>query len=143
MKVLEGKDQHILAVFDRGEKIVAGLTQVAKTHQVDGATLFGLGALEKVELGYYDLHKKEYLRKTFDETDYELISLQGNFSWRDGDYFTHVHASLSGPDFKVFGGHLLEAEVAVTAEVSIIPLGRLPERKANESIGLDLICGFR
>jgi predicted DNA-binding protein with PD1-like motif len=93
-----------------------------------------------VELGYYHLEHKDYLRKTFSEMDYELISLTGNISLKDGNPYIHVHAALGDNQFRVFGGHLFEAEVAVTAEVSIIPLGKMPVRELDKNIGLATIC---
>ena len=121
---------------------MASLTQYCIENELKGAFFKAIGALEKVELGYYDLHNKNYIRKCFEETDYELISAHGNLSLKSGEPFVHIHASLSGPDFQVFGGHLFEAEVAVTAEIQITPFASRPVREPNKSIGLDLVCGF-
>ena len=136
----DGKHQLIV---QKNEKLVESITRFAKENNILGGQITGLGALEDVELGYYDLHNKEYLRKTFTEMDYELISLTGNIALNNGEHFVHVHASLGGPDFNVFGGHLFEATVAVTAEIFITPLGKLPSRELVEDIGLNLICGFQ
>jgi predicted DNA-binding protein with PD1-like motif len=93
-----------------------------------------------VELGYYHLEEKDYHRKTFSEMDYELISLTGNLSLKEGKPYIHVHAALGDNQFRVFGGHLFEANVAVTAEVSIIPLGKMPVRELDPRLGLATIC---
>ncbi len=141
MKEIEGTGGQYLLVFDRGEKLMAGLTEFAKKVDLQGGVISGIGALTNAELGAYDLDKKEYHKEVFSAENYELISMMGNFSLKDGEPFAHVHVGLGGHDFKQFGGHLFEADVAVTAEVYIHPLGIMPERKYSESIGLGLICG--
>lgn len=139
MKVLEGKDRMMLIV-DRGEKLVETITKKFKDSNLRGGMISGLGALSEVELGFYHLHKKDYARKRFDK-EYELIALVGNIAVKDGSPFVHVHAVLGDEDFSTFGGHLFEARVAVTTEVSIVPFEFAPVRQMNADIGLALICG--
>lgn len=134
---------HHLVIIQKGEHLVETITNYAREHSLKGGLISGLGAIEEVELGCYDCHNKEYLRKIFNKSEYELISLIGNISHSDGDFFTHVHASMSGKDFQAFGGHLFEAQVAVTTEVFISPLGKLPQRQYDKAIGINLICGIR
>ena len=131
-----------LVVLSKGEAFIAGLTEYCKEHSVKGAFYNAIGALENVELGYYDLHNQTYVRKTFSDGDYELVSAHGNLTLKNGEPYVHIHASISGPDFQVFGGHLFEATVAVTAEVQLTPLETFAVREPNKSIGLDLICRF-
>lgn len=146
MKILDNTDgSRILLVLERGEKLVQTLQAFATEYlhargRKVGYTISGLGALEKVELGYYELSKKDYIRKTFDREDYELISLTGNLALREGVPAVHVHAALGDSEFRVFGGHLFEAEVSATTEVSLIPLEINPVREMNHDIGLFLLC---
>ena len=128
-----------LIVIPIDRLLVKTLTDVATKMNIQGGTISGIGALKETELGYYHLENKDYVRKTFSEEDYELISLNGNITKKDGSHFIHVHASLGRSDFSVFGGHLFEAKVAVTAEIYINPLGALPERQMQESLGLQTI----
>lgn len=139
MKHLSGKDSQHMLIIDKDEPLVATLTNFATQQSLAGGLISGIGALKDVELGYYDLHNKEYIRKTFNEMDYELISLSGNISLKESKPFIHVHASLGDMDFNVFGGHLFEATVAVTTEIFITPLGVMPERRFDQCIGLALI----
>jgi predicted DNA-binding protein with PD1-like motif len=131
-----------LVVLEKGEPLMASLTQFAADKELKGAIFSGIGALEDVELGAYDTKTLEYIRKTFSKVAYELISLNGNLSLKDGEPFVHLHAALGDHDFNVFGGHLFEATVAVTAEISVRPLGFMPERELHKEIGLALICKF-
>ena len=130
-------DNSTIVVLEKGEKLVESLTQFAQLTQINAASLQGLGALEEVELGYYDLHKKTYKRTTL-KGDWELVAMNGNITLKDGMPFVHVHAALGGEDFSLKGGHLFEAVVAVTCEVSLIPHTALIERHAHSAIGLSL-----
>ena len=141
MTEIEGRGGQYLLIFDKGEKLMAGLAEFAERVNLPGGTISGLGAITNAELGAYDLDKKEYHRQIFSAENYELISLIGNFSLKDGKAFPHVHVGLGGHDFKQFGGHLFEADTAVTAEIYIHPFGTMPKRQYSEAIGLDLICG--
>jgi predicted DNA-binding protein with PD1-like motif len=128
-----------LFILDRGEPLIATLTPVLEALCLTGGFISGLGALRDAQLGYYELHRKQYIRKTFTD-DYELVSLTGNIAIKDGKPFIHVHAALSDAEFRVFGGHLFEANVAVTAEISIVPFEFAPERISNPDVGLATIC---
>jgi uncharacterized protein len=140
--ILKGDGDRVMFVLPRGALLVESITRYAAELDLKGGLISGLGALMNVQLGYYHLEEKNYHRKTFSEMDYELISLTGNFTQKDGKHFTHVHAALGDDKFQVFGGHLFEAEVAVTVEVSVIPLGKLTKRGMDQNLGLATICGF-
>ena len=136
---IEGlSDRHML-IFEKDDKIMKSLTSWAAQNELKGGMVTGIGALKNVELGYYNLEEKTYQRKTFSESDYELISFTGNISLKGGEYFSHIHVLLADASYQAFGGHLFEAEVAVTAEIFVTPLGVLPQRNFDKCIGLDLI----
>ncbi len=140
--IFEGQQGRLLIVIKKGEKLVERLTQLLEQKKIQGGMISGLGALTEVELGYYDLEEKNYIRQTFSGDDFELISLTGNLTLKDQRPYVHVHALLGRRDFSTFGGHLFEATVAVTTEVSVIPLGKMPIREMDQAIGLGLICGL-
>ena len=133
-------NQQWMLTLQRGEKIVESITNFARDNEIKGGSISGIGAIENVELGCFRLNQKAYQRKTFDQSEYELLHLSGNISLKNNDYFSHVHAVLADANYQSFGGHLFEATVAVTAEVFITPFGAMPARDYNDSIGLDLIC---
>lgn len=139
MKAFESNGQHLL-ILKRGERIMDSILKACEEHQLEGGRINGIGALCRPELGFYDLKNKSYIRKEFAGDDYELLSLVGNISLKEGKPFAHIHVVLGDREFQTFGGHLFGAEVAVTAEVSIIPFGSMPIREFHDSIGLDLIC---
>ena len=138
MLVKKNKNQY-LVVLDRDQDIVASLTEIATQYSIKGGHITGIGAVKDVQLGYYDLHKKDYIRKTMSDEDYELIALNGNITLREGVPYVHVHTAIGRSDFSVLGGHMFEAKVAVTAEIYISPFGLMPERFLNSSLGLSTI----
>ncbi len=136
-------DSQHLIVLDRDQHVVQTLTEYAREHKIQGGVLTGIGALKDAELGYYELHKKDYIRKTFRDEDFELLALNGNVSLRDGAPYVHVHTALGRADFSVIGGHLFEARVAVTAEIFLTPFGIMPERSFQPHLGLQTITRCR
>lgn len=137
--LVKATQNQILVVLDKDQPVVSTLTEIVITQKIKGGHLTGIGALKDAQLGYYDLHKKDYIRKTFSDEDYELIALNGNITLRDGTPYVHVHTALGRSDFSVFGGHMFEAVVAVTAEIYITPYGVMPERSFSAELGLQTI----
>lgn len=128
-----------LVVLDRGQLLLESLTKVVTQEKILGGHLSAIGALKNPELGFYEVHEKNYIRKAFDSGDFELISLIGNVSLKESQPYVHAHAALGLADFSVIGGHLFEAEVAVTAEIFITPFGAMPVREMDEKLGLATI----
>ena len=136
-----GNKNRFLVTLAEGEPIMSTLTQICQERNLSGATITGIGAICKAELGYYQLASKSYLRKTF-EDEHELVSATGDFSLKEGEPFVHMHISIADSSFQMYGGHLFEAYVTATAEFAITELTALPKREYSEHIGLHLICGL-
>lgn len=107
-----------IVVLDRGDELIRSLIEFARHHEVEAATLHGLGAVDHVELGFYDLEDQDYIRRAF-EGDMEVCALHGNLSLLDGEPFPHVHGVFGLRDFSTVGGHVFEAVCSVTLELSI------------------------
>ena len=131
-------EREILVVLDRDEKVVANLLRAAADHGIEGGWVQGLGSVKDVEIGYYDLPRRTYLRRRFDE-DMELAGALGNFAMHGDERILHLHGSISGPELIAFCGHLFEAKVAVTAEFLVRDLGVRLERAEVPAVGLKLI----
>ena len=90
------------------EEVIQSFTQWASDQKIGFASFQAIGALKEVELGYYDLHKKTFLKKIFKD-DLELLSGLGNISWVESKTpFVHFHASLGQRDYAVIGGQSME-----------------------------------
>lgn len=132
------KGDTYFGTVDINESVHQTLKDLAIKENIASAFVWGLGALKDAELGFYHLHKKDYDRKLFKE-EAELISLTGNISWFQGEPIVHIHVALGNDKFEVYGGHLFDSKVAVTAEIFIQCFDEKIERRFNPSIGLNLL----
>ena len=123
----------------KGDRINKTFEALAESDDVGGAWINGIGAMENPEIGYYSLKTKSYHRKVF-SGDYELTSLIGNISIKDGKYFSHTHITFSDTNFQVFGGHLFDAIITAAGEFVMIPGNKRINREMNTDIGLPLWC---
>ena len=123
----------------KGDNINKTFESFAEVKGVGCAWLNGIGALENPEIGYYSLEDKSYYRKTF-KGEYELTSLIGNITLKEGKPFSHTHITFSDTEFRVFGGHLFNANITAAGEF-IIQFGSDEiNREMNAEIGLPLWC---
>lgn len=123
-----------IVVFERGEELIRGLIEYARHHDVEAASLQGIGAVDRVELGIYRLASQDYDRHAFVE-ELEVCSLVGNLSLLDGEPIPHVHGVFGRADFSTVGGHVFEAVCSITLEVAVttipVPLIRAPTTLRN------------
>ena len=91
-----------------GKDAVEAITEFAKSKGIRFAKVSGIGAFEKVKLGYFDGEKYHY--KSFDEP-IEVASMEGNISIKDGELFAHLHINVADKNFNSYAGHLFESEV--------------------------------
>ncbi len=139
MKVWEYPDRAAFLVrVDRGEEMMETLRAVAARKKIDAASVSGIGALENAELGYFDVNRKEYLRRKLTGS-WELLSLAGNISLRDGEVMPHIHVILGNADLECRGGHLFSGVVSVTGEIFIEALPGPLHREMDDEVSLPLL----
>ena len=124
---------HLL--IEKDELLMATLKAFVEERKIPSATLTGLGALKGARLGFYHLEEKKYDERVF-SGDHELISLVGNASWHGNEAIIHCHVTLGDEQFRVWGGHLFEAEVAVVGEVFLSVKNTKLVRVHSDCIGL-------
>ena len=139
MKVRDTEKGFVL-VLARGEELIATLTDFCTRRGISSAVFQGIGAVERVKIGYYDLGKKEYFFRS-ESGIFEVASMQGNVALVDNKPFVHAHAVLSRCDetCACIGAHIKEAFVAVTLEIFLTVLDTPLKRTLDESIGLKLL----
>ncbi len=128
-------DNRLIVSLKKGEDLRSSIETLSTRYRIESAYVSAIGALENPELGYYDLSKKEYIRRRFLDI-WELVSLQGNISLYNNTPLLHAHVSIGGSDFRVFGGHFFNATIGVVAEIHIIPMPTPLHRIYCEDIGL-------
>lgn len=136
---LRNTNRQFILVLKKGEEINSAITRCANQANLKGATLSGIGALRDPTLNYFDLKTKQYKNRKFDGL-FELISLTGNITQKDASHEPHLHVALSNDRFHMFGGHLGEATIGVTAEITITPLRGKVIKKVDNATGLELIA---
>ena len=129
----------VFMTLAKGDDINKTFESFAKFKGIGCAWLNGIGAIENPEIGYYSLEDKSYHRKLF-EGEYELTSLIGNITLKEGKPFSHTHITFGDTEYRVFGGHLFNAKITAAGEF-IIQLGSEDiNREMNSGIGLSLWC---
>lgn len=101
-----------------GEEVAASLLQLAESKNLPSAALSGIGGVDEIEIGYFDLKKNEYLHKTIRE-ELEMVSLLGNLSYIDGKPFYHLHGTFGTRSFQTISGHVFRAVISITAEIHL------------------------
>lgn len=129
------------AVLERGEDFFSSVVSFCEAHDIHWAALHAIGALEDVEIGYYDLERREYVFRA-EAGPFEVASMSGSISELDGEKpIVHAHAVLSRCDesLECIGGHLKKAVVAVTLEVVMWEVTQPLIRRYDNETGLNLI----
>ena len=90
-------------------------------------------------LGYFDWEKKEYKRIPVRE-QVEVLSLVGDIALDEkGQPKVHAHVVVGKSDGTAHGGHLLEAHVRPTMEVTLAEAPRYLHRKYDPESKIALI----
>ena len=129
------QDNKIMLRIDKGEYVNKTILDVASFYNLKFGWINGLGAIMNPELGYYDLKNKEYIKKTI-IGEFELTSLVGNLTLKEGDLFVHSHITFSDINFNAYGGHLFDCKIAVAGEFLIFRSPTEINRKYDDEIGL-------
>jgi predicted DNA-binding protein with PD1-like motif len=120
-----------------GDEIHSSLAEVARREGVSGGWFSGIGAASAVELGYYDLERKDYDRTKI-AGDVEIASASGSLGLVDGKPFVHLHAVVSDRQCVPRAGHLFSAVTAATLEFVLFVAEESIERTRDETTELNL-----
>ena len=130
--------------LEMGDRLMESAQKIAANENVKLASISGIGACSKIEMGYIDLSIKEYIFKTF-EGNMEILQATGNITLKDGEPFPHIHISVANEECKSFGGHLNEATISATFEGIMQIIDHEIHREFNEDLGLALmnVCSIK
>lgn len=124
-----------LVRLDKGEELLSCVKRIAESEQIRLGEFRGLGAADDLELGVYDVAQQVYFKSQYTGA-YEITSLFGTISEKDGEVYLHAHLSASSADGNSVGGHLNRAVISGTCEMVIEPMEGHAGRKRNEATGL-------
>jgi predicted DNA-binding protein with PD1-like motif len=134
----EGQKTFLL-VLAPGEEAFSAITDFARREGIGAASLTALGAFERATVAWFDVETKEYVKIPVAE-QVEVLSLIGDIAVDDkGKPSLHAHVVLGLRDGSVKGGHLFEAIVRPTLEVTVTESPAHLRRKKRPELGIALI----
>lgn len=134
----EGQKTFLL-VLDPQEEAFAAITDFAVGEGIGAASLTALGAFERATVAWFDIATKDYVKIPV-EQQVEVLSLVGDIAVDDeGKPSLHAHVVLGLRDGSVRGGHLLEAIVRPTLEVTVTESPAHLRRRKRPELGIALI----
>ena len=128
-------------VFERGDDLFPNLAQFCEENEVHWAQFQAVGALEDVEIGYYDFQTREYYFR-HETGPFEVASMDGNITEMEGEMpVVHAHTVLARCDetLACIGGHLRSARVHITLELFLLRVTQPLIRMPDDETGLNLI----
>lgn len=128
----------VLLRLDPEEELFVQLEAVCAEERIHFAKVEGLGALRSFTAGVFDTETKRFCANEF-QGRYEIVSLTGTVTTKDGAFYPHLHMSAADETGAVFGGHLSRAVVSATAELVLTVMEGKVERQFDEKIGLNLL----
>jgi predicted DNA-binding protein with PD1-like motif len=134
----ENQLKTFVLVFDKNDDLVPLLLQFAEDNRLSGARLSGIGAFQRVRVGYFDRNTRKYEPIEINE-QVELLSLVGNFARKDGKSALHAHVVVGKRDGSAHGGHLLEGRVWPTMEIMVVETPAHLQRTMDDATGLPLL----
>ncbi|MBR3614489.1 MAG: DNA-binding protein [Clostridia bacterium] len=136
MEYRKFNDSYVIRL-DKDDEIIKSLKEICEKEEINLAGITGLGASNLVEIGVFNVNTKEYKTKIF-EGMFEITSLIGNVTIKDGEVYLHLHINFGDEDGFVKGGHLVRARISATSEIILRTINGNVGRKLSDEIGLNL-----
>ena len=122
--------------MDPGEEVLETLAGICRKEKVALGHFSALGAADYLVVGIYDVKKQVYCKEEFHGA-YEITSLFGTVSEKDGEVYLHAHLNASSLHGQTIGGHLNSAVISGTCEMALTVLDGHAGRKLNPLTGLN------
>ena len=129
-------DTYVVRI-DKGEEIIASLTDLSRKENIRLAQVDALGAVDHALVTVLDVPTGIFYKKEFNEC-MEISNLCGTVTRKDGEVYIHLHATLCDTKLTAHGGHALELRVGATCEMIVREIPGEVGRQLDESIGLNL-----
>src|SRR5665647_2510050 len=84
--------------IEKGDELIETLKIFCKENGIRLGSIMGLGASNQITLGLFKTANKEYLTKEY-KADYEITSLLGNISEKEGEVYLHIHANIAAVSY--------------------------------------------
>ena len=139
-KVIQSIEKVHYIKLDKDELLLESLTKYAKENKIKTAEISFIGAVQNVNVMYFNQSKKEYDKHEF-EGGHEVLNGLGNISLLDGKPFVHIHMTVADKNGRAFGGHLDEGTQVWLIEAVIkqtIFFGKGIERHFDDELCLSV-----
>jgi len=133
-----GGTKTFVLVLNAGDEVTKELLAFSRSRGIAAASFTGIGAFQRVTLGYFEPQQRDYLRIPITE-QVEVLSLLGNLAIGDDGPKLHAHVVVGKRDGTAHGGHLLDAHVRPTLEVVLVETPAHLRRRSDPATGLALI----
>ena len=129
------KKIHVFRVMP-GQELLTGITTYCRQNNVTSGVIIGIiGSVTKIKLNYLLKLPGDY--KTIEYTGpLEIVCAQGTVALKEGNLMLHIHMQLSSPEIS-HGGHVVDAMIFSTAEVTIGELDYQLNRTLDQYTGLN------
>lgn len=124
-----------ILVLNSGDNLLESITQCAKDAKLMGASISGLGQVHNPTLAYFTSNPNDKPTLTKFSGYYELAGFNGNITNNANKYYTHAHAVLADKQFHGIAGHVNDAKVGLTVEITITPFPASVQRTVDSKTG--------
>lgn len=123
--------------MDRDDEIIEKLTEFIVKEDVKLGQVSAIGAINSFTIGAYSVAEQKYYSKDYEGT-WEIVSLLGNITRKEGEPYIHLHLSAGGHNGEMVGGHLNRAVISATCEMFVTCYEGTIERIRNPEVGLNI-----
>ncbi|ABR90186.1 Uncharacterized conserved protein [Janthinobacterium sp. Marseille] len=134
----DAPEKTYVLILETGEEVVSQIQRFAKENKLTASRFTAIGAFSSATLGYFDWNQKDYEKIPMNE-QVEVLSLIGDIALQDGESKIHAHVVCGKRDGSAHGGHLLEAYVRPTLEITLTESPSYLKRSFDPESGLCLI----
>ena len=126
-------------VFESGDEVMSSLLDFSRREGLAAAQITGIGAFREATLRYFDWDRKRYADIPVAE-QVEVASLIGDIGVDDkAGPALHIHVVLGRRDGGAIAGHLKDAHVRPTLELTVTESPAHLCRRKDPETGLNLI----
>lgn len=138
-KLIGDEPKTFALILETGDDVLSSLKTFAQSEFLSSSSFKAIGALSKVELGWFNWETKRYQMAVKLEEQIELLSLIGDVALQDNEPQVHAHLVIGRKDGSAHGGHLLSATVRPTCEIVITENPKHLQKEIDSESGIALI----
>ena len=127
--------------LEKSDDVLNSIVEYCKDNQIKSGAIFGIGAVQKANLGYFDVETKNYLENRFDFYA-EILNCTGNVAINEKtkEHMAHLHMLIGDAKGVTFGGHVLPGTViSVTGEFVLLETKSTLNRNTDDEFKLMLL----